>query len=99
MNFTDSRGVFQFYNLANLWNDIQTALENDIRLLNIATEPVSVAEIYAVLSDKSFVNEIMPTPPYYNYRSKHAELFGGEAGYFANKAVVLEQIAKFVKNF
>jgi len=99
LNFTDSRGVFQFYNLANLWGDIQIALENDIRLLNIATQPVSVAEIYAALSDKTFVNEIMPTPPYYDYKSKHAELFGGESGYFADKAVVLEQIVKFVTNY
>ncbi len=97
LNFTDSRGVFQFYNLANLWDDIQTAVKNDIRLLNIATEPISVAEIYKKLTDRTFENEITQTPPFYDYRSKHAELFGGKDGYFADKKTILNEIVDFVK--
>ena len=97
LNFTDSRGVFQFYNLANLWDDIQTAVKNDIRLLNIATEPISVAEIYKKLTDRKFENEITQTPPFYDYRSKHAELFGGKDGYFADKKTILNEIVEFVK--
>lgn len=99
LNFTDSRGVFQFYNLANLWKDIHTALEKDIRLLNIATEPVSVAEVYAALCGKTFNNEILPNPPFYDYRSKHAEIFGGKDGYFTDKVTVLREIAEFVKSY
>lgn len=97
LNFTDSRGVFQFYNLANLWEDIQTAVKNDIRLLNIATEPISVAEIYKKLTDRTFENEITQTPPFYDYRSKHAELFGGKDGYFSDKKTILNEIVDFVK--
>lgn len=97
LNFTDSRGVFQFYNLANLWDDIQTAVKKDIRLLNIATEPISVAEIYKKLTDRKFENEITQTPPFYDYRSKHAELFGGKDGYFADKKTILNEIVEFVK--
>lgn len=97
LNFTDSRGVFQFYNLANLWEDIQTALKNDIRLLNIATEPVCVADIYEKIADRTFDNRITDTPPYYDYRSKHAEVFGGRNGYFTEKETILKDIADFVK--
>ena len=97
LNFTDSRGVFQFYNLAHLWDDIQTAVKNDSRLLNIATEPISVAEIYKKLTDRTFENEITQTPPFYDYRSKHAELFGGKDGYFADKKTILNEIVEFVK--
>ena len=99
LNFTDSRGVFQFYNLANLWNDIQIALENDIRLLNIATQPLSVAEIFEHLTERSFHNEILETPPFYDYRSKHAEVFGGKDGYFSDKETVLNEIVEFVKRW
>lgn len=99
LNFTDSRGVFQFYNLANLWNDIQTALENDIRLLNIATQPLSVAEIFECLTERKFSNEILQNPPFYDYRSKHAEVFGGKDGYFADKETVLNEIVEFVKRY
>lgn len=97
LNFTDSRGVFQFYNLANLWNDIQTALENDIRLLNIATEPICVAEIFKRITERTFNNQILQNPPFYDYRSKHAEVFGGQNGYFADKNTVLGEIVEFVK--
>ena len=99
LNFTDSRGVFQFYNLANLWNDIQTALEKDIRLLNIATQPLSVAEIFERLTERKFSNEILQNPPFYDYRSKHAEVFGGANGYFADKETVLNEIVEFVKRY
>lgn len=97
LNFTDSRGIFQFYNLANLWKDIETALDNDIKLLNIATEPVSVSEIYSALTEgKEFVNEIAKQPPYYNYQSVYADLFGGSNGYFSNKEHILQEIVDFV---
>ena len=99
LNFTDSRGVFQFYNLANLWNDIQTALEKDIRLLNIATQPLSVAEIFERLTERKFSNEILQNPPFYDYRSKYAEVFGGANGYFADKETVLNEIVEFVKRY
>lgn len=98
LNFTDSRGVFQFYHLKNLWKDIQIALENDIRLLNIATQPLSVAEIYECLAERKFYNEVQPNPPFYDYRSKHAGVFGGKDGYFADKAAVLQDITDFVKH-
>lgn len=99
LNFTDSRGVFQFYNLGNLWKDINIALDNDIRLLNIATEPVSVAEIYEALTEgEGFDNQVAANPPYYNYRSVHAGLFGGKDGYFIGKQQILQEIIDFVNS-
>lgn len=97
LQFTDSRGIFQFYDLSKLYQDIETALQNTIQLLNIATEPVSVAEVYERLEGKAFVNEIASNAPYYNYRTKYADKFGGTNGYLADKATVLKQIEDFVK--
>ncbi len=97
LNFTDSRGVFQFYHLEHLWEDIQMALALEIPLLNIATEPISVAQIYKSLTDRVFQNEILETPPFYDYKSKYAEHFGGKNGYFSDKEKVLEEIVTFVK--
>jgi len=97
LNFTDSRGVYQFYDLRRLWSDIETALAKDIRLLNIATEPVSVAEVYGVLTGgKTFVNET-GNVPFYDFRTKHAGVFGGKDGYICNKKEVLESIKSFVE--
>ena len=44
LNFTDSRGIFQFYNLKFLWEHINIARKNNLKVLNLATEPVSNTE-------------------------------------------------------
>ncbi|MEG0020588.1 MAG: NAD-dependent epimerase/dehydratase family protein, partial [Oscillospiraceae bacterium] len=62
LNFTDSRGMFQFYNLEYLYNNIQTAMENGVKKLNIATQPVCVAEVYKTLTGQNFVNETVQNP-------------------------------------
>ena len=99
LNFTDSRGIFQFYNLERLMSDIFTAIDKDIRLLNIATQPVSISEVYSELTGgEVFVNEISNNPPVYDYRSIHAEVFGGYGGYFYDKDTVLKEIKEFVSN-
>lgn len=96
LNFTDSRSVYQFYPLKRLWNDIQTALEADIRLLNMATEPVCAGELYEYLSGEKFVNEIGDSYAEYDFRTIHAEKFGGKDGYICSKAEILESIKNFV---
>ena len=97
LNFTDSRSVFQFYPLNRLWKDIGTALEAGLRLWNLATEPVSAAEVYHYLTGEDFVNEYSSEPAYYDYRTKYAELFGGKDGYIMTKRQVLNEIRIFVE--
>ncbi len=104
LNFTDSRGVYQYYNLNNLWNDIQKALNNKIRLLNLAVEPVTAAEVYEYLTGRQFVNELPKEVPHFNYKTKYAKLWKNESnadvieeGYIASKEQVLQDINKYVK--
>ena len=98
LNFTDSRAIFQFYNLSHLWEHISLALNNDLTILNLATEPVSVSELYYHLTNDKFVNEINPYPPKYDFRTKYDYLFGGNHGYIYNKDTVLQEIIKFVND-
>ena len=44
LNFTDSRSRFQFYDLKDLWADMNIALNSGITLWHPATEPVSAGE-------------------------------------------------------
>ena len=96
LNFTDSRGLFQFYNLAFLWSHINLCLKNNIKLIHISTEPVSVSEVFYTLENKSFVNEIIPNPPKYNMLTKHWKLFGKNRNYIFNKKFVLNDIKKYI---
>ena len=97
LNFTDSRGLYQYYNLANLWGDINKALEHNIPLLNLAVEPVTAAEVYEYLTGENFVNELPKEVPHFNYKTKYASLWNGKNGYIRTKEEVLMDIKKFIE--
>jgi len=100
LNFTDSRSVYQFYPLSRLWDDIQIALNNNLKLLHLATEPVSAAEVYAYLTGEEYVNVLNGTPVRYDYHTIYAAKYTkihSVKPYILNKREVLEQINQFVK--
>lgn len=98
LNFTDSRSTFQFYSLGRLWEDIQIALNEGITLLNIATEPVTAAELYQALTGEVFKNELKGVPAKYDFRTTYASKFGGRGGYICSKEEVMADIKLFVKH-
>jgi nucleoside-diphosphate-sugar epimerase len=91
----NSEGVFQFYDLANLWRDLETALSHGLRVVNFTTEPTSVAEVAREAFGKEF-HQPMPNPGRYDLRSKHAALYGGRNGYFYDRVQVLRAMKAFV---
>lgn len=97
LNFTDSRGSFQFYNLKHLWEHITFALENHIPILHLATEPVTISEIYESIYGEPFQNEIANKIPNYNYKTKYDTMLNGQNGYIYSKEYVLEDLKEFVK--
>ena len=96
LNFTDSRGIFQYYNLKYLHKNIQTAIENRVKVMNIATEPVTIAEIYKAITGEEFVNELSNPVPHYDFRTENFEIFGGKDGYIQTKEFVLNDIKEFI---
>ena len=96
LNFTDSRSVYQFYPLDRLWDDIQVALKNDIKLLHLATEPVSAGEVYKYLTGEEFTNELSAFPAKYDYRTIYGKFFGGNQAYILTKNQVLNKIRGFI---
>lgn len=96
-HFTDSRSRYQFYPLERLWRDIQILSREDIRLWHPATEPVSAGELYHHLTGGVFENRLPGTPADYDYRTIHADLFGGRDGYICGKGEIKELIKGFVR--
>lgn len=92
----DSRGVFQFYDLARLWHDVDTATSNGLSLVHLPPEPVSVADVARVAFGLEFENHSAPEPARYDVRTRHASLFGGSGSYIENAASSLGGIARFV---
>ena len=96
LNFTDSRNIYQFYNLGRLYEDIQRALDLKITLWHPATEPVSAEELYQYLTGNEFNNVLGGTPVTYNYKTVYDKEFGGKDGYICTKEEVLISIKEFV---
>lgn len=96
LSFTDSRNEYQYYPLSSLWNHIQVALENDLKVVCLNSEPISAAELYRSVFGQDFVNLVTETPLRYNFRSKFFKLFDGNNGYIFNKPYILADIKKFI---
>lgn len=81
LDVIDSRSVFQFYPMVNLWSDIETALRGGLRLLHLTAEPVSVGEVAREGFARSFAQHLAGTPAHYDMRTRHAALFGTVGAY------------------
>lgn len=95
--FTDSRGVFQYFNLAKLWAIIEKAIASNVHVLNVAVEPVTIAEIYNYVYDgKIFKNELNKPIPHFDFKTKYTSIFGGSNGYILDKETCLKEIKNFI---
>ena len=77
--------------------DIEIALSNHIKTLNIATEPIKASELYSYLYHKEFKNELAKSIPHYDFKTAYYKVFGGENGYILNKEDILKDIKKFIE--
>lgn len=97
LNFTDARSSFQFYNLAYLAKDIETALQAGIELLTITSQPVTAKEIAEHVFQSDWNNQIAGREPVaYDLLSRHATVYGGKDGYLYSKDQVLADLIAFV---
>lgn len=93
LNFTDSRSIYQFYNLKYLWEHIEYAINNNIKVFNIATEPITAKELYEYIYLTEFSNELQKVPFNYNMKTKYFN-----NGYIFDKEFCLNDIKKFIKD-
>ena len=85
---------FQFYSLEHLTKDIELALKNNLQLLNISSEPLSVQEVAQVcLGHKLPESNVQGIK--YDYKSAYASMYGGKNGYLYNKAQVLSDLKAY----
>lgn len=100
LELTHSKSEFQFYNMSNLWNDIQMALDNSLPLVNFATEPVSASEIAQYSLGFLFNNITEKQPVFYNMKSDYAHIYnsGSKEGYMMSKEVILQAISTFIED-
>jgi nucleoside-diphosphate-sugar epimerase len=92
-----SQSVYQFYGLDRLWADLETARTAGLDLIHLTTEPVSVAEIARHAFGLEFHQAPEGVAPArYDFRTRHAALYGASGRYLIDKAAILAAIREFV---
>jgi nucleoside-diphosphate-sugar epimerase len=94
----DSRGIFQFYPMVNLWYDIQTALSAGLKLVHLTAEPVSVANISKQGFGKPFDLVLANTPAIYDMRTKHAQIFGTSGHYQYSRRETIQAVRTYAQS-
>ena len=90
-------GIFQYYDLRLLADDIDRAWSLGVPTLNVSTEPLGTDEIRErFFSGKSLGGE-GPPPPGYDMRTLHADALNGANGYLYSKQQVLAQLADWLE--
>jgi hypothetical protein len=94
LRFTDSRSVFQFYDLSRLWGDIEACLKAELPLVNLAAQPIEAGELYSEVFGKSFENHLDKPPALYDMRTRFDEILGGADGYLQSRGDVAAGVKK-----
>lgn len=104
VEFIDPNGIFQYYDLTRIWNDIEIALDARLDTLNLATEPLAHRRLALDLFDIDLSGnaeaEQSPFSRMYtrDMVSEHAGLFGGpERGYLMTADQEMAAIEHFVE--
>jgi len=94
----ESRGIFQFYPMPNLWYDIQTALSAGLKLVHLTAEPISVATISKEGFGRSFELQISSSPATYDMRTRHVEIFGGHGCYQYSARETIQAVRSYAQS-
>lgn len=94
----ESRSIFQFYPMVNLWHDIQIALRADLKLVHLTSEPISVEEIAEAGFGNHFNQTLANPPVIYDLQSKYAELFGGHGAYQYSKRETIQVVRAYAQS-
>lgn len=82
-------GIFQYYDLRRLADDIDRAWDLGIELLNLSTGQLATSEIRDRFFPTKKLGGTGPAPTSYDMRSKHAAAWGGKDGYLYSKEQVV----------
>mgnify|MGYP006188822361 CR=1 FL=1 len=98
LDLVDSRNVFQFYPMVNLAYDIDVALHAGLRLVHLTAAPISVADVAMHCFGHSFYQHLDIQPARYDFRTRHASLFGGIREYQYDERATKQAIRAYAQS-
>lgn len=91
-------GSFQYYNLEHLWSDVTTALEHELKQVNLTSAPIRTGD----LAREAFGLEFDNRPEgvvagRYDMQTQFSEVFGNHGPYTRTRDQTLQELADFVR--
>lgn len=94
----ESRGIFQFYPIVNLWYDIQRALEADLSLIHLTAEPISVSDVSLLGFGRPFNQPLINPPARYDMQTQYAHIFGSSGRYQYSAREAIQAIRAYAQS-
>ena len=94
----ESRGIFQFYPMVNLWFDIQRAQEAGLSLVHLTAEPISVADVSLQGFGRPFTQSLANPPARYDMQTQHAHIFGSPGQYQYSSHETIQAIRAYAQS-
>lgn len=96
----NQENIYQFYCLDDLNRDLERAIDNNLSIINIATEPILTQTVAAEILQSPINNSIETTLVTYDMKTKYSQLWqASKPGYLYTKTEILGKLRKFVKKY
>ncbi|QPZ39412.1 hypothetical protein [Paramicrobacterium chengjingii] len=103
VEFINPHGRFQYYDIRDLWSDVSLARSSDLDALNIATPPLTSADVAQVCFDIDITQQTPDSPESEfskmytrDMRTAFADLWGAEGPYIMSQSAEFAMISDFV---
>jgi len=95
LDAVDSRSIYQFYPVENLWHDIRVALAADLRMVHLTAAPLAVGELAREAFGREFTRTGSAPPARYDVHTRHAAVFGAQGNYQYTRAQSLDAVRRY----
>lgn len=95
LKFTNAESLYQFYSLKHLKKDIDIAIDSNIRILNICSDPVKAKDIAKNIFNINYNNDNGKEPLYYDMKTIYAKKWSKKGNYQYSKNEVYKDLKSF----
>lgn len=99
LEMINRQSSFQYYYLKHLWKDIKKALDSNIRLINLFTEPIPTKDIISTFFPSKIVGEKAVSESHYDLQTKHASYWNKSGRYIYDKTEIMQQLSEFIETY
>lgn len=98
LNGIESRSIFQFYPIVNLWYDIEIAINAGLDLLHLTAEPISIFNLSKYGFGKEFNNVVTKPLVMYDMRTIHSKIFGVNGHYQYTSSDTIQAVRSYAQS-